>query len=109
MVEAAVVGHQHVEHVFAGVPERRVPQIVGQTDGFGEVFIAAQPAGQGSAELGHLNRMGQTRAIVIAFIEDKDLCLIHQPPKRGRMYDPVAVARESGSCGRFRFGISSAA
>jgi hypothetical protein len=58
-----VVGHEGVEAVFAGVAEGSVAQVVGQTDRLGQVFIAAQAAGQGAAELGDLDGVGQPGAV----------------------------------------------
>jgi len=40
---------------------------------------------------------------VIAFVSDKDLCLVLQPPESGRVNDPVTVALELGSRRADRF------
>ena len=39
VVEAPVLTHQLVEHVLAGVPERRMAEVVGQADGFHQLFV----------------------------------------------------------------------
>ena len=94
VVEAAEGLHRPVERALAGVPERRVAEIVGERDGFGQILIKAQLARHGARDLRHLQRVRQPRAVVIALVEDEDLRLVGQAPEGGRMQDAVAVALE---------------
>ncbi len=41
--------------------------------------------------------MGQPGAVIIAFVSDKYLGLIFQPPEGGGVQNPVAIALESGA------------
>jgi hypothetical protein len=43
VLEAAEVLHAGVERLLAGVAEGRVPQIVGEGHGFGEILVEAAP------------------------------------------------------------------
>ena len=47
--------------------ERGMPQVVGQTDGLGQVLVQPQGPGDGSGDLGHLQGMGEPGAVVIPF------------------------------------------
>ena len=58
VLEAAVVGHELVERVLAGVAEGRVAEVVGEGDGFGEVLVEAEGAGDGAGDLRRLRGCG---------------------------------------------------
>ncbi len=79
------------------MPERRVTEIVGKRDGFGEILIEAQLARHGACDLRHLERVRQARAVVVALVEDEHLRLVGEPPEGGRMQDAVAVALEGAA------------
>ena len=81
VLEAAVVAHQAVQQLLAAVAERRMPEVVGERDGFGEVFIQPQRAGDGAADGRHLDGVGQARAEVVAGAVEKDLRLVLEPPE----------------------------
>ena len=81
VVEA--VRHQLGEHLFAGVPERRVAEIVAHDDRLGERFVEAERAGHRAGDLRHLQRMRDARAVVIPFGGEKALRLAGPPPERG--------------------------
>ena len=66
-------------------------------------------AGERTGDLRHFNRMGQARAVMVAFMGDEDLRLMRQTPERGRMDDPVAVTLISAPCWRRRFAKLPAA
>src|ERR1700677_1458323 len=74
--------------------ERRMGEVVGQRQRFGEVFVEPEHPGQGAGNLGHLKRMRQPGAVMIAFVEYEDLGLVFEPPKRRSVNDTVAVAAE---------------
>jgi len=82
VLEPAVVAHALVERILPGVPERRVPEIVGQADGLGERFVQAQCAGDGACDLCDFERVRDARAEEIALVIDEDLRLVHEPAER---------------------------
>jgi hypothetical protein len=72
--------------------ERRVTQVVRQSDRLSEVFVDLQYAGKAHRHLAHLERMGKPRAVIIAFVVQKDLCFVFEESKRGGVDDPAQVA-----------------
>ena len=97
VLEAAGLGvalaQQAVEHVLAGVAERRVPEVVAEGDRLGQVLVEAQRAGDAARDLRHLDRVGQARPEVVALVRDEDLRLVLEPAEGARVDDAVAVAR----------------
>ena len=87
------LAQQPVEHVLAGVAERRVAEIVPERDRLGEVLVQSERAGGAAGDLRDLDRVGQTRAEVVALVRNEDLRLVLQPAKRARMDDAIAVPR----------------
>ncbi len=74
---------------------------MGQANCLDKVLVGAHRPGHSPPDLRHLERMGQPRAIVIAFVVDEDLGLIFQATEgRGVQY-PVPVPLERGSVTRF--------
>jgi hypothetical protein len=97
VVEAAI-GRQHlVQRILAGMAERRVAEIMHQGHALGEILVDLQGPRQRARHLGHLDRVGQPGAVMIAVGTDEDLGLVLQPPEGGRVDDPVAVALEVGA------------
>ena len=86
-----------VERPLASMPERRMAEVVGQRQGFGEILIEAQLPRQRPRDLCDFERMSQPGAVMIAFVEHEDLGLILQPAKRGGMDHPVAIAPEGAA------------
>src|SRR5690349_643912 len=83
-----------VERTLAGVPEGRVAEIVRQRQRFGEILVEPELARQRAGDLGDLQRMGQAGAVMIALMEHKNLGLVLEPAKRGRVDHPVAIPAE---------------
>jgi hypothetical protein len=83
--------------------ERGMAQVVGQADGLHQVLIRAEGAGNGTAHLGHLQRMGQAGPEIVTLVIEEHLGLVFQPPEGGGMQDSVAVSLEGGAV--FGFGI----
>ncbi len=54
-----------VKSFFSGVAERRVADIVGQRQGFGQFRIQPQSAGQSAGDLGYFKRMRKAAAEVV--------------------------------------------
>jgi hypothetical protein len=79
--EPAVFAHAVIECVLASVPEWGVAEIVRQADGFGQRFIDAERACDGAADLRHLERMRDSRAVQVAFVIHEHLSLVDQPAK----------------------------
>ncbi len=104
MVEAAEAAHGLIERPFARVPERRVAEIVRESQRFGQVFVQPQLPGDGARDLRHFERVRQPRPEVIAFVKQEHLRLVGQTPEGGRMQNAVAVTLE----GRARRAISFA-
>src|SRR5438552_4841 len=78
------------------MPEGRMAEIVGQSDGLGEVFVEAELSGDGAADLSDLQRVRQSRAMMIVCRGDEYLCFVHQASKRRRMDHTIAVALVKG-------------
>ena len=76
VVKAAIGRHQRLHRVFASVAERGVAQIMRQRHGLGQIGVQPQHPGNRARHLRHLDGMGQPCAIIIAFMFDKDLCLV---------------------------------
>ena len=96
VVEAAMLGHAGVERVLAGMPKGRVPKVVAERDGLGEVVVELERASEGARDLRHLDRVGEAGAEMIALVIDEHLGLVGEAAESGRMDDPVAVALEVG-------------
>ena len=69
VVEAAAPGHRRIERPLAGMPEGRMAEIVSERQRLGQVLVEAEGAGQRPGDLGNLDRMGQPRAVVVAFVD----------------------------------------
>jgi hypothetical protein len=92
MLEATVVAHAGIQCVLSGVPERRVPQVMGKTNRFRERLAEPERNGHRTADLRDLERVRQARTIQVTFVVDEYLRLVNQPAKRRGMDNAVAVA-----------------
>ncbi len=92
MVEAADLSQTFVQRVLARVTERRMAKVVRQRDCLGQILIQPQAARQGAADLGHFERMGEPRAMMVVGLRNDDLRLVHEPTEGRRMDEPLAVA-----------------
>lgn len=108
VVEAAVVAHELVEGDFAGVAEGGVAEVVGEGDGFGEVFVEAEGAGEGTGDLGDFDGVGETGAVVVGIFVEEDLGFGFEAAEGGAVDDAVAVALEAGAERVFGFGVLAA-
>ena len=97
LIVAKAAGQQAVERAFPDMAERRMPQIVPQGGGFGQVLVEAQAARQRAGHLGYLQRMGQAGAVMVAHGSEKHLRLVFQPAKALAVNDAVAVALVAGA------------
>jgi len=78
-----------------------VAEIMRERHGFGEILIDAKAAGHRARDLRDLERMGEARAVMIAFMGDENLRFLFQAAEPGRMDDPVAIALKRRAGGRF--------
>src|SRR5688500_1557662 len=82
LIEIESAGRELVEHAFARMPERRVPEVVTKSDGLGELLVQLQHLGDSSRDLRNLERVCQTRAVMIARGGEEHLGLVLEPAKR---------------------------
>ncbi len=75
-------GHEPVDDALTGVAERRMAEIVTERDGLGELFVQPQHFRDAARDLRDLQRVGETRAVVIAGRRKKHLRLVLEPAKR---------------------------
>ena len=93
-LEPAAVGGQGVQRDLAVVPERRVPQVVGQRRGLGEVGVAAERVRQVAGHLGHLEAVGQPVAHEVVGLRAEHLRLGGEPAQRRGVHHPRPVTLE---------------
>jgi hypothetical protein len=74
------------------VAERRVPEVVRERDGLGQVLVGRQRARDRARDLRHFQRVRQARAEHVAFVIHEDLRLVLETPERRRMDHSVAIA-----------------
>jgi hypothetical protein len=92
VAKAAVPLHQPVQRELTPVSERRVPDVVCERERFAQGLVEPQRPPDAAGHLAHLEAVGEARAVVVALFIDEHLRLVHQPPKRRAVHDPVAVA-----------------
>ena len=109
MVEAAAVLEAAVERALAGMPERRMAEIVRERRRLGQVLVEPERARQRARDLRDLQRMGEPGAVMVALVKDEDLRLVAEAPEGGGMDDAVAIAAEIVARGARRLGIKPAA
>ena len=88
--------HNLVEDPLAGVTEGGVPQVVAKGGGLRQVLVELEAPGHGPGNAGHLDGVGHASTVVIPLGLEKDLRLVHQPPKGLGVDDPVDVPLEAG-------------
>jgi len=75
------------------------------TSGLGQILVDSEAARERASDLGDLQAVSETGAVVIALVIDEDLGLVVEPPEGGGMQDAVAVAGEGGARGTRRLGL----
>ncbi len=88
------IGQTAVEHVFAGMAERRMPQVVDQGQRLDQIFVQSQRPADGPRDTGHFQRVGQPGAMIIAQFAGEDLRLEAQAAIGRSVHDPIAIALE---------------
>ena len=102
--ESAVVLHAGIERVLPRMSERGMPQIMRKRNGFGEILVQAQCAGDGTCDLADLKTVRQSGSEQIALMIDEYLCLVLEPPEGRAMNDTIAVTLKLAARGRPCFG-----
>ena len=80
-----------VERRLADVSERRMAEIVAETDRLGQILVERQRPGDRARHLGDLERVGQTCAVVVPGGRHEHLRLVLETAKRLAVHDPVPV------------------
>ncbi len=110
VIEAlAVFAHAQVELLFSGVAEGRMADVVNEREGFGEVGVQAEGAGDGAGDLRDFEGVSEAVAKMVGEAGGEDLRLRFEPAEGARMDDAVAVARVVIAIRMLRFGIAAAA
>ena len=95
VVEPAGVGQRGGQRLLAAMAERRMAQVVGEAQRFGQILVEAQCAGDCPADLGDFDAVGQANPEMVAVGRDEHLGLVAQAAEGDRMDDAVAVALEN--------------
>ena len=90
------------ERPLSSVAERRVAKIVPHTDRFDKILIQTQGTANRPRDLGDLEGMSQSSAVVIAARANKYLSLVDQSAEALGVNDAIAIALElRAHCARF--------
>ena len=89
--KAEALGQAFIERRFADMPERRVPEVVTKTDRLREILVQRESPGDRSRNLGHLERVGEPGAVMVACGQHEHLRLVLQAPEGLAMDDPVTI------------------
>src|SRR3990170_462398 len=87
--------------------KRGVSQVVRQGNRLYQVFVGAQSTGNRLTDLGYLQGMCQTRAVVIPFVVNKYLRFILQPAESGRMEYAIPITLKCSPIPRLIFRIDA--
>ncbi len=109
VLEAAGFFHEAVEDGFAFVAEGGVAEVVGEGDGFAEVFVEAEGAGDVAGDGGDFDGVGEAGAEVVAGAVEEDLGFVFEAAEGAGVDDAVAVALEMGAPVGGVFGVLAAA
>src|SRR5258708_28338235 len=99
MIEPTVVPHAFGQHLLAGMPTRRMAEIVSERDCFRQILVQPQRARDGAADRRYLDRMRQARAQMVAGAVEKNLSLVFQAAESARMNNARTIALKFGAIG----------
>ena len=88
----AVAAHLAVEHFLAGVAERRVTEVVAQSQRLDQVFVQFERPGHGARNLRDLDGMRQAVTKMVGIGGSEHLRLVLEPAEGPRVHNAVAVA-----------------
>jgi hypothetical protein len=95
VIEATLASKRRLQRILTGMAERRMADIVCETQRLGEVLVQRQGPRDRPADLRDLEAVRQADAKVIAVGGHEHLGLVAQATEADRVDDPVAVALES--------------
>jgi hypothetical protein len=90
----AVPRQAAVESALAGVPKRRVADIVNQRKRLRQIFVQAKRGSDRAGDLCDFNGVGQPAAKVVGGAAGKDLGLPCQAPKGAGLHDAFTITLE---------------
>src|ERR687885_1807480 len=79
-------------------------EVMAQTDRFDQIFVETERTRYRACDLRHLQRMRQSRTVMIALRCYEDLGLMLEPPERLGMQYPVTITLKACTSTRLRFG-----
>src|SRR5580658_6443160 len=88
----SIIAHPPVELLLARVAERRMADVVDQSESLGKISIEFEGAGNGTRDLRDFERVREAIAKVVRVPSGKNLRLGFQPPERPGMNYAIAVA-----------------
>ena len=95
--ETAVIFHEAIEDGFAAMAESGMAEVVGEGDGFGEVFVEIEGAGDVAGDASDFDGVGEAGAEMIAGAIEENLGLIFEAAEGAGMNDAIAVALVMGA------------
>src|SRR5579875_214759 len=85
--------------------ERRMAEVVGEGQCFGQILVEPERTGDRAADLGNLEAVGKSGAEEVTLVVDEYLSLILQLAESRAVDDAVAVALPRRSRRTFRFRV----
>ena len=73
MVETAEFAHGIIKSAFSGVAERRMAEIMRQSNRLAEAFVEIEAVAQGAGDLSNFDAVGQPGAVIFTFVIGKNL------------------------------------
>ena len=97
VLKAPMPRHAFIQRVLPRVAKWRVAQVMRQADGFDQILVNLQSAGDRSPQLCDFQRVREASAKQIALMVQKDLGFVDEAAKRSGMDNPIAITLEFGS------------
>lgn len=97
VLETAVIFHEPVENHFAFVTERGVAEVMGESDGFGEIFVQLEGAGDIAGDGSDFDGVGEAGAEMIAGAIEEDLGFVFEAAEGAGMDDAIAITLVMGA------------
>ena len=107
--EESMLPHDRVQGLLACVPERRMPDVVDQSQRLDQINVQVQGARKSARNLRNLKRVGQPVAKVIGVAAGENLGLGFEAAEGTRVDNPVTVALEVVAVGMLRLGVAATA
>ncbi len=108
MVEAAAMTLEAaVQRTLAGMPKRRMADVVNQCKRLRQIFVQTKRSGGPTCDLCDFNRVGQAAAKVVGGTTGKDLGLAREPPEGTGLHDALPVTLKGCARGTERRRIDA--